>query len=238
MSLLLSSDKEYKATKLIKQGKEEMNSHFKPLATWINETYGVRPLNIIYDTIGKDRRPRLEIIFEYVTEAALFNTDSYMYDEVKQAAITRQFEKALFDQSLKKKGSIWNFFKQESTYRTNNLFVIFSAFDSVAKADANESIPESRIRELKQELKKDQKLEDLWEISRFFSGVTFFFYNDKQVEENSRNGIKELLAEKYYDILKPYDEFDYFNKNTLFVYLDSKENFDNNYQSNWYYYYK
>jgi hypothetical protein len=58
------------------------------------------------------------------------------------------------------------------------------------------------------------------------------------VAENSNNGMKKFLAEKYFEILKPYDEFNYFKKETFSVNLDSKENFDNNYESNWYYYYK
>lgn len=41
-----------------------------------------------------------------------------------------------------------------------------------------------------------------------------------------------------FDILKQYDIFKYFERRTFKISLDSKENFDKNYQSNWYYYYK
>ena len=42
----------------------------------------------------------------------------------------------------------------------------------------------------------------------------------------------------YYQILETHDEFGYFKKDGFYFELDSKENFDQNYESNWYYYYK
>lgn len=42
----------------------------------------------------------------------------------------------------------------------------------------------------------------------------------------------------YFAILKPHDEFDYLVQESFTVAFDSKQNFDNNYQGNWFYYYK
>ena len=42
----------------------------------------------------------------------------------------------------------------------------------------------------------------------------------------------------YFEILRPYDEFDYLSGDDFAVNFDSKQNFDENYESNWYYYYK
>lgn len=58
-------DSEYKLTKLVKQGKESMNKDFFFLAKWIDEKYGVKTFNIVYDEIENDKRPRLQIIFEF-----------------------------------------------------------------------------------------------------------------------------------------------------------------------------
>ena len=41
----------------------------------------------------------------------------------------------------------------------------------------------------------------------------------------------------YLDLLNRYDEFGFFTKENFHVEIDSKENFDNNFNSNWYYYY-
>jgi hypothetical protein len=119
-------------------------------------------------------------------------------------------------------------------YNTRNVLVIFDAFEPIAKEEANQRVPEEKIQELKSKL----NIKDLWEISRFFSRTTFFFYTDEQVEESTRNGIKERLAEEYYKLVKYYDDFDYINKQDFSISLDSKENFDKNYDSNWFYYYR
>ena len=42
----------------------------------------------------------------------------------------------------------------------------------------------------------------------------------------------------YFEILKAYDEFGYLVEKDFAVNFDSKQNFDDNYESNWYYYYK
>jgi len=87
-------------------------------------------------------------------------------------------------------------------------------------------------------LKKKLDDENLWEISRAFSGVTFFLYTDEQVNCYEHSIMKELWTNNYFSILKPYDQFGYFKRGDFNIYLDSKENFDTNYASNWYYYYK
>jgi hypothetical protein len=110
--------------------------------------------------------------------------------------------------------------------------VIFTSFEPVNKEEVNSSIPEGVVQNLKTEF----AFNDLWKIYRQFSGTTFFLYTDKQVEESSNNGTKKYFTEKYFNLLKVYDEFDYFNRETYSIILDSKENFDKNYQSNWFYY--
>lgn len=119
-------------------------------------------------------------------------------------------------------------------YKTKNIWVIFSSFEPIAKIEANELIPQEKINELKIKINSNE----LWEISRCFSSTTFFFYTDEQVRENTYNGMSQILTKEYFNLLKTYDEFDYIKREDFSVYLDSKENFDNNYKSNWYYYYK
>jgi len=79
---------------------------------------------------------------------------------------------------------------------------------------------------------------DLWEISRCFDSVTFFFYTDAQVKRYEAEGFREKYSREYSLLIEPYDEFGYLRKRGVSASFDSKENFDTNYQSNWYYYYK
>jgi hypothetical protein len=237
--MVTPSDKEYKLTKLIKQGKASIEIQFDPIAKWIDTTYGIKTLNIIYDTIGvyKETRPRLQIIFEFNDEAKKFRNEQHFgFDESKQQAIAKQFEIILKEQEINRPQKGWNLFseKGESEYETKNILVVFSAFEGIAKTEANEGIPQDRIKEFIKEV--DNK--DIWEISRFSWGVTFFFYTDSQVEENSKNGMKEFLTDNYFKILKQYDEFNYFKRESFSGTLDSKEYFDTKFEGNWFYYYR
>lgn len=216
-----------------------MDSDFIELAEWIYKVYQVKPINIIYDVFKgykSELRPRLEVVFEFNNEKTLFLDEQSNFDEKKQSSIKKKFEEILIEKSLIKKKNVFNLFDKRNIikYDTDHLLVIFSAFAPIARQEANEAIPVDSIKALKQEINNP----DLWEISPGFEYVTFFFYTDKQKEINSENGVKEMLASKYYDVLKKYDEFEYFKRIDFFVFLDSKENFDSNYESNWYYYYK
>lgn len=235
--MISPADKEYKETKLIKQGRKKLVAPFKELAEWINKEFGVNVLNVYYDLIKPDNKPRLNIIFEFSNDEKRFRTEPYgFYDTEKQKVIAEKFKELIEIENSKNKGLLVKLLNNKSISKcdTANVWVIFSSFESAARIEANKCIPQEKIQELKINLNN----KDLWEISRCFSVTTFFFYTDRQVEENIRNGMREKLAEKYFNLLKLYDEFDYIKKDHYSVYIDSKENFDNNYQSNWYYYYK
>jgi len=220
--MITPRDKDYKDTKLIKQGKKKLVSPFKELAEWISMTFEVNVLNVYYDRTERDNRPIINVIFEYKLDERRFLAGDFgNYDPSKRKAITDKFKEFVEHENL--------------LYDTKNISVIFSSFNPIAMDEANGRIPEEKIQELKIKINN----RDLWEITRRFSFVTFFFYTDKQVEENLKIGMREKLSEEYYKVLKLYDEFGYFKSmSSSLAYMDSKENFDNNYQSNWYYYYK
>ncbi|MGE5447132.1 MAG: hypothetical protein ACM3PR_02140 [Bacteroidales bacterium] len=235
--MITPRDKEYKQTKQIKQGKLTIKAEFKPLAEWIDKEFGVKTINIIYYTIEKVQRPALNICLEFESDKGKFHdTSNFNFDIIKTQAIGKKFKSILQEQGIIKDKGLFDFFQKDcdAKYKANNIWIVFSAFEPIAKAEANESVPEEKIQELKRSLAN----KDLWGISRAFTGATFFLYTEKQVEVYSKNGIKEEWTDKYYNLLQQYDEFHYFKKDFYSIYLDSKENFDKNYQGNWYYYYK
>ncbi|WP_298864024.1 hypothetical protein [uncultured Gimesia sp.] len=219
--MITAYDKEYKATKRIKQGKTSLESPFDELAEWISATWDVVVLNVVYDHAdGLLRAPRIQVILEYQDHAQKFSK-GFNFDKKKQKAIAKKFIEIIKKQP-------------EHGYDITGLFVVFSAFDQIAKEEADEQISDLEIEALKAQIANA----DLWEISRCFGGVTFMFYTDKQVAKYEQNGKKELYARKYFSILKRYDEFSYCSFADFDIQFDSKENFDKNYESNWYYYYK
>jgi hypothetical protein len=116
----------------------------------------------------------------------------------------------------------------------DGLFVVFSAFAPIAKEEADGKLTDKQIESLQNRIGNP----DLWCISRCFSHVTFMFYTDEQAANHEAAGKRTAYAREYFAILKPKDEFDYLSVDDFSVQFDSKQNFDDNYQSNWYYYYK
>ncbi|WP_426327725.1 hypothetical protein [Pedobacter sp. R-06] len=235
--MILPSDKEYTQTKRIILGTEKMKPEFVPLAEWIDKTFEVKTINIIYD-IAYDKKPRLQICFEFEGEKDKFLTHDISYfNKEKQKLIAEKFKETIDQQGLGKSvNTLQSFLKptQNGIYVTDNIFVIYGAFEPVAKLEASYKITEEQTQSFITSFNN----EDIWTISIGFTIPTVFMFTDEKVKEYDNPEFKKFLADKYFDFIKPLDEFNYFRREDIQVYLDSKENFDNNYQSNWYYYYK
>jgi len=235
--MILPSDKEYTKTKRILHGRENMKSEFIPLAEWIDKTYDVKTINIIYDTLD-NKTPRIQICFEFEKEKQKFLTNDISYfDKDKQKAIAQKFSKTIKQQELSKSSNpFFKIFssKNDGAYLTDNVFVIYGAFEPVAKLEATYKIN----KEQTDEFIKSFHNEDIWTISIGFTIPTFFMFTDEKVKEYDKPEIKKVWADRYFDFVKSFDEFNYFKREDIQVLIDSKENFDNNYESNWYYYYK
>jgi hypothetical protein len=222
LALITSSDSEYQATKLIKQGKARLGAPFTELAAWISDRWGVTVLNLIYDRplIAHRHTPRIQVILEHEAEALEFR-DGFNFDRRKQEEIASKLHRIIRRDSYRE-------------YDAEGLLVAFSAFAPIAQEEADGRISESEMDALKKSIGNP----DLWVISRFFGHVTFMFYTDAQAKEYAAKGKQSEYARRYFDILKPKDEFDYIAQDSFTVAFDSKQNFDDNYQGNWYYYYK
>jgi len=235
--MIIPSDKEYTQTKRIMLGTEKMKQEFVHLAEWIDETYGVGTVNIIYDT-RDDKRPRIQICFEFEKEKDKFLTNNISYfDNEKQKAIAEKFSETIKMQGLSKKTkSLFNLFgnNNKGQYLTEDLFVIYGAFEPIAKLETSYKITAKQI----DDFKKSFNNLDIWTISIGFTIPTFFMYTEDKIKEYDKPEIKNDWADQYYALIKPFDDFNYFKREEIQILLDSKENFDNNYESNWYYYYK
>jgi hypothetical protein len=233
--MLSSSNPDYVDTKLVKQGVKQLTPIFKELADWIYETFDTKVLNIYYDKIDTDKdRPRLNIIFEFHQAVDRFKDDNGNYDSVKQNLIAEQFQQLLKSKSVQSNSLLDRIFKKPpaAQFDTYRLYVIFTAFEPIAREEVNQKIPQVEIHRLKQELRPKK----VWEIYREFATTTYFFYTDKQIEDYTKDGTTQKMKQQYFELLKKYDEFDYIKPNTHFLNFDSKENFDKNFESNWFWY--
>lgn len=231
----MPSDKDYKETKQIMSGNTKMKSEFRELADWIDKTFNVKTINIIYDTINNGTQPRLEICFEFEKEKVKFKSKNGLtYDSEKQIGL--KLEEILEEKRILENEEIFSVVKKSNTlkYKTENIWIIYGAFEPIAKIEATQNISQDDIIKLKEKLNN----KDIWKISNALSRTTFFLYTDKQLKKYKNSKELKKWEDNYFELLKLYDEFGYFKRDDFKIYLDSKENFDANYQSNWYYYYK
>lgn len=175
---------------------------------------------MIYDRRNNLHAPRLQVILEHQRDAEKFH-DGINFDATKQQAIKAHFLNILNRQP-------------SHGYDDTGLFVVFSAFVPIAKEEADSKLSEQQIEDLKNRLGNP----DLWVISRCFGNVTFMFYTDEQAAKHEADGKKKEYAARYFEILKVNDEFEYLTAEDFAVRFDSKQNFDNNFEGNWYFYYK
>ena len=214
----------YEDTKLILKGKKKLNIVLSVLAKWITFKYNVKVLNIYYDfsTI-----PILYIILEKRTEIHTFTNNNFIYDSIKKQLIINELSEIMKKQKF-------TFFRKRINYNINNMSLNFSAFSPIAISEANHKISNEEIKKIKNSFENDY----IWEISRCFDSATIFFYTNKQSLDNQNSLLKEKIETMYFNLIKKYDEFNYCKRETFKMNVDSKENFDTNYASNWYYYYK
>lgn len=108
--MISPSDKEYKLTKQIILGNSTMNQDFLSLANFIDKTFGVRTINIVYDTIDNGTRPRIGIYFEFEKEKQCFNENNgaLNFDSKKQKLIADKFKQTITEQGLVKKKGLFS----------------------------------------------------------------------------------------------------------------------------------
>jgi hypothetical protein len=233
--MILPTDASYRQTKQVMQGKATMHDDFVPLADWISATYGARPVNVLYGIDENHHVPVLEICFEHETEKSLFlDSNQFAPDKEKQQAVAVEFARVVHAKKALVPAGAHHVSDSDPGYQTDGLWVIFSAFDRVAKMEINESIPQEAV----DALQKDLADERLWCVSRMFASVTFFTFTDQEKDACETDGSKERWTQAYFTLLKKYDTFGYFREDDFFIYLDSKENFDTNFGGDWLYYYK
>ena len=216
------SDVIYQQTKRLKRSGAPLESPFREMAEWIGAEFQVRVLNVVYDFDDSYDRPRLSVILDTQEDSMKFQGGAFGdFSKLAQKRIQEHVEVILAEQG-------------DRRFNVEGMFVVFAAFEHVARMEANERATKSDLDQLKAKLNN----QDLWEISRLSDTVTFFFYTEAQMKHYEAAGLRDAYAREYARLVEPHDEFGYFRRRGVLAYFDSKENFDTNYQSNWYYYYK
>jgi hypothetical protein len=234
--LITSSDKEYIQAKKVKQGKKQIDKDLVNLAEWISKEYKVKIVNIFHEIIKHDNRIKIGIAVESKADEIKFKISDEMWAEYNEKMQSEIAEKYLYLENCLKISNGKTIFGKLKTRKPDlkNIFVSPSAFEPLAKEEANTLIPEKIIENLTAELKR----EEVWTLSRCFESVTLFVLKDEHKEKIKSSEFLNELENRYFQILNEYDEFNYWKRSEFNIEIDSKQNFDENYESSWFYYYR
>ncbi|WP_339612829.1 hypothetical protein [uncultured Rubinisphaera sp.] len=218
--MITPSDKDYQIAKQIKRGERSISHPYSELAEWIREKYSVNVLNVSYSKIKPDNRPRLSIDLETKTDRKVFEISRFSNDSKKSKRVVQKFSEILENSNL--------------VLSLKDIFVIFTDFESVARVEANENVPEEQANSLIPQFDK----ENIWCVQKLFSSLIIFYHTEAEREQAVKSGMIEKYCESYSKIIKPYDEFGYLNSSPVIPGIDSKENLDKNYGGSWFYYWR
>lgn len=80
---------------------------------------------------------------------------------------------------------------------------------------------------------------DIWQVHQLNEKrlIVFLFRND-QIESNKYLPIFQEMKDQYFNLVIRYLSINYLSSADISIQFDSKENFENKYQSNWHFYYR
>ena len=116
------------------------------------------------------------------------------------------------------------------------LLAIVSDFESTAVREVHDLVSKAELDAFAQGLGLGEKY---WCTERFMgTPPTVFVHTTDQAAALDLSPVRDQWDDAYFELAKQQDEFGYLDRRTTFVRIDSKENFDEHYAGNWYYYWK
>lgn len=210
----------YEETKRIKLGELNKSDILDELSNWFKSSLDVDIINFKYKRIkvGKRIKHRLTIVTDQKEDYLKMVPGLSERNHENEQMIVRKFLE------LTRK---YNF---KIDPRVKNIFVVFSDFSKEANTETNSIAFDSFNKDFK------RNFPDHYILQPIFDAIIVFFHTDKQVRENSLNGVSEAISDLYFNTLKTFDVCGYITRDNLNITFDSKENLDQNYEGNIYYY--
>jgi len=211
----------YKQARKLKRGKAMLEPKFSKLAEVLKDKLGIEMIHAVYDRM--DATPRLHIIVNTTEQYVNMHQKGrgrFGYNKNIQKLIVRAFTRIARETDTGK------------SYDTDNLFVCFTDFEKEAKTAANSEISTG----LREKLLAGHR--EIWQVVSLFTTITVFYWTDEDLKHNDANGVNDDIRAYCYETLKNADEFHYYTASNFVLIFDSKENVDNHYEGNLYYYFK
>jgi hypothetical protein len=234
--MFMPSDNGFRCAKLARQSKLSISPDFSDFVREFERRFHVVPLWLETDTMPVPRqsrvvRPRLDVILERSDQYRQFLSAPFNYDSRKQARIVRMFLNGTTSQVRERA-----FRPPAGSSTGGELFVCFSDFEETAVREVHDLVSKAELDAFAEALDLG---ETYWCIERFMgTPPTVFVHTSEQAAALELSPVRNQWDDSYFELAKSNDEFGYLDRSTTFVRLDSKENFDEKYAGNWYYYWK
>lgn len=238
MGIHRPSDDGYTDALRIRRGEGSLDPVFDGFVSSFANVFGVSPLTLITDTMPSRRAsgvtPRLAVVLERTADARLFREpEGFNFDVEKQSETAR-----LFAEHVPKTGLARRFGLPPRPRRMDwaeELFVHFDDFESTAKIAAHDDVDRHESDCFVAALELGDRF---WCTRRFTGPPVVFVQTDEQAARLRQGGVPDQWADLYYALVRGHDEFGYIRRDEISIAVDSKETFDRDYASNWYYYFK
>lgn len=238
MSFVQPSDPDYLRAKRIKQGQSHINPVYEAFVERFRERYGISPLAILLDAVGRPQgqgtTPRLGVVLERTSQYRSFLRNQFGFDKEKQEAVAMLFTQSLPGVDLRAMFGLPARLPHAEV-RANEIFVYFDDFERVAKWEVHNLTANSGLEDFTASL---DIAGQFWCTERFAGPPIVFVHTDEQAQALKASALPSKWADTYFELAKRHDEFGYLNRTEIAIRIDSKENFETNYSGNWYYYFK
>lgn len=228
---------DYAGAVAAKRGERALDPEFDRFATAFERSYRVVPLWFGLDTVfvGGKHRPRLIVIVERSHDALRFRKNGRRlsnFDSRKQRRVAALFVENVSwrrIRSLVRRRAAGS----RSTFE-DRLLVIFVGFEDHAIEMTHSKVNPAMLRSFGRSLGLGK---ELWRVASIGWSAPVVFMRTAEQAANHRNTSSEAQwSRAYFDIAKHFDEFGYLTLDHCRIVVDSKERFDTEYESNWYYY--
>jgi hypothetical protein len=233
--VITPSDRSYRSAKAVRQGRARIDPALDEFVARFREAYGVPPLwlglDLFHGQPGQAPTPRLEVVLERTAEADRFGIGPYTLDPRKQREVARMLAGSVGAGMLPGLFGLpigaWNLPYADVTH------VVFADFEGAAKSEAHARVTEDELETFEAALGLG---ETLWCLRRFWGPPIVFVHTQSQAAALADSPARQHWAETYFAMVRRHDEFGYLKLEDIAIPVDSKENFEENYDGSWAYY--
>ena len=209
-------------------------AYWAPFVSAFEARFGFAPLWVDLDEVSAGRsrvRPRLTVVLERTAQYERFVPALLTTNHSAERSVRRLLERT--GSSLHLSGGLPR--RRARPVGFEGLFVVFCDFERLATEHAHAMVTREEARAFEESLLLGDRL---WCTARLWGPPVVFVWTDADAARVRSGGETERFAELWYAVAKAHDEFGYLTREAVAVPVDSKENFDATYSSNWYYYFK